>query len=209
MVRTGPNQAAGKGPLRPARSLEHAPEGLESYLKIHGRDSLFEREAGKESGGWCFFMHGRQERTGWILRSETYECDLVTEEGSTEKIHKVRVKFACPASVREEVKRQMGLNEAVQKKGEGPHFLPRYRHAVPDRTLHELRENREVLFFTLLEGEILRGLVTGFSTYEISLSMKGQVPVVLLRHALFDVRDKRGMSYLKKTPEKTTQGAGT
>jgi hypothetical protein len=51
--------------------------------------------------------------------------------------------------------------------------------------------------------------VTGFSTYEIRLSMKGQVPVVLLRHALFDVRDKRGMSYLKKTPEKTTQGAGT
>ena len=187
------------------RLLERSPDDLEAYLKVHAKDSLFEGEAGKETG-WCFFLHGNLERTGRLLQNETYECLLVTEEGSSEKMHKVRVKFACPALVREEVKRQTGLNEEVQKKGEGPHFLPRYRHVVPDQSLHEFMQNREVLFFTLLEGEILRGLVTGFSAYEISLSMKGQVPVVLLRHALFDVRDKKGRSYLRKAQAKTAEG---
>jgi hypothetical protein len=33
--------------------------------------------------------------------------------------------------------------------------------------------------------------------------MKGGVPVVLLRHAVFDVKDKKGRSYLKEAVEKS------
>jgi hypothetical protein len=32
--------------------------------------------------------------------------------------------------------------------------------------------------------------------------MKGGVPAVLLRHAVFDVRDKKGQSFLKEAVEK-------
>ena len=58
-------------------------------------------------------------------------------------------------------------------------------------------EERTVLFFTLLEGEIIRGLVTAFSRYDLTVSLKGGVSVVVMRHAVLDVRDKKGRCYLK------------
>ena len=61
------------------------------------------------------------------------------------------------------------------------------------------------LFFTLLGGNVLRGIITGFSRYEINLSMKGGVPVVIMRHAVFDVKDKKDRSFLKKEVEKSRQ----
>ena len=61
------------------------------------------------------------------------------------------------------------------------------------------------LFFTLLGGNVLRGIITGFSRYEINLSMKGGIPVVIMRHAVFDVKDKKDRSFLKKEVEKSGQ----
>jgi len=59
-------------------------------------------------------------------------------------------------------------------------------------------QNRTVLLFTTLEGAVLRGLVGGIHRYELTLFLKGGVPVTLLRHAIFDVRDKKGVSWLKE-----------
>lgn len=182
-------------------------DGLETYWREHREDSLFQRESGR-GGRWCFFLHGDVEITAAIARNETFESDLLGPDGSVERIHKVRVKFVCPAGLREEVKGQMRRNASVQRRKEGPHFLPRYRHPVEDAVLYELMAKREVLFFTLLEGEVLRGIIKGFSAYEIAVGMRRDVPVVLLRHAIYDVRDKRGRSYLKKALKKDAKPAG-
>jgi sRNA-binding regulator protein Hfq len=176
--------------------------GLQDYLKAHQKDSVFDREAGKESS-WCLFLHGDQRKEGKIQSDQTYEIDLVTQGGVVEKIHKVNVKMLCEASKEEEVLGRLKTNEALKGAPEGPHFGPRYRHHIKNKSLFPLMNRKEVLFFTTLEGEVLRGVVTGFSRFEILLSMKGGVSVVLLRHAIFDVRDTKGRSYSKEAVEKT------
>lgn len=177
-------------------------EGLKNYMEGHQNDSLFARESGKETT-WCFFLHDGREVIGQIKKNEPFEIDLFTKEGALERIHKVNMDFLCPEAVREEVLRQTKKDETVVKKAQGPHFLPRFRNHIKNKSLFPLMNRREVLFFTLLHGELLRGIVSGFSRYEINLSMKRGVPVVILRHAVFDVRDKKERSYLKKAVEET------
>jgi hypothetical protein len=63
-------------------------------------------------------------------------------------------------------------------------------------------KEREVLFFTLLDGKIIRGVVTDFSRYDTTVNLKGGLPVTILRHAIYDVRNKKGRSFLKSFQEK-------
>lgn len=175
--------------------------GLNDYLKAHQRDSVFAREAGRDTS-WCLFLHGDQRKKGKIKSDETYEIDFLTRGDEVERIHKVNVKLLCDASREEEVCKRMRSEASLKTSPQGPHFGPRYRHHIKNKTLYPLMNRKEVLFFTTLEGEVLRGVVTGFSRFEISLHMKGGVPVVILRHAVFDVRDKKGQSFLKAAVEK-------
>lgn len=183
-------------------------EALEKYLKEHGGDSFFEKECGS-GAAWCLFLHDKKKLTCTIVRNEKFECDVADPQGAEQRIHKVRVKFACPAAFVEEVERQLKLDEAVAARKEGPHFLPKYRHPIEDRVLFDLMNRREVLFFTMLEGEVLRGIILGFSRYEIRLGMKGNVPVVILRHGVYDLRDKRGRNYRQKRQAQQATGAKT
>jgi hypothetical protein len=85
----------------------------------------------------------------------------------------------------------------VQRQGLEPIVSPKERHHIKNKTLFPLMQDREVLFFTLLEGEIIRGLVAAFSRYDLTVSLKGGIPVTVLRHSILDVRDKKGRCYLK------------
>ncbi len=191
----------GKRTQKPSED-ENPLEGLQGYLEKHQKDSIFEREAGRDSS-WCLFLHGSQRKQGRILSNQTYEIELMTPGGVVEQVHKVNVKLICEASKEEEVIGLSKTNEALKAAPEGPHFGPRYRHHIKNKTLFPLMKRKEVLFFSTLEGEVLRGVVTGFSRFEIYLSMKGGVSVVLLRHAIFDLRDKKGRSYTKEAVEKS------
>ena len=177
-------------------------EGFKEYLEEHQNDSLFVRESGKETN-WCLVLHDGREVIGQIKKNEPFEIELFTKEGALETVHKVHVNYICPETGREEVLKQVRKDASVADKAEGPHFLPRFRHHIKNKSLFPLMNRREVLYFTLLHGEVLRGIVNGFSRYEIGLSMKRGVPVVILRHAVFDVKDKKERSYLKKAVEKT------
>lgn len=198
MKRTGPDSRGRRG--------RASCDALEMYREKHGGDSFFQEECGS-GAAWCFFLHDRKKLTGTIVRNEKFECDVADPQGAEQRIHKVRVKFACPAVFAEGVERQLKLDEAVAARKEGPHFLPKYRHPIEDGVLFDLMNRREVLFFTMLEGEILRGIVRGFSKYEIRLAMKGDVPVVILRHGVYDLRDKRGRSYRQKRQVQPAAGA--
>jgi hypothetical protein len=65
-----------------------------------------------------------------------------------------------------------------------------------------LIKEKEVVFFTFLEGEIMRGIISGFSRYDITLNLKGGLPVTLLRHSVYDLRNKKGRCLLKSFQEK-------
>ena len=63
-------------------------------------------------------------------------------------------------------------------------------------------KEKQVVFFTLLEGEVIRGVVADFSRYDITVNLKGGVPLTFLRHSLYDVRNKKGRCFLKSFQEK-------
>jgi len=62
-------------------------------------------------------------------------------------------------------------------------------------------KDQEVVFFTLLEGELIRGIITGFNRHEITVSLKGGIPVAILRHSIYDLRNKKGRCFLKSFQE--------
>ena len=58
-------------------------------------------------------------------------------------------------------------------------------------------KEKKVVFMTLLEGEIVRGIIAGFSRYEITVHLKGGTAITVLRHSIYDLRDKKGRCFLK------------
>ena len=66
---------------------------------------------------------------------------------------------------------------------------------------YPLMNKKTLLFFSTLEGEVFGGIIGGFTRYEITILGKKGVPVTLLRHAVYDVRDMRKKCYLKRAVE--------
>ena len=176
--------------------------GLTEYLNVHQYHSIFD-QAASDSSSWCLFHFGNLQLEGKIQKNDKYEFDLISQDNEIERVHKVKVNFLCPLDSKKEVLKQMKKDKALVQKVEGPHFSPRFRHHIKNKSLFPLMNRKEVLFFSMLEGEVLRGIITGFSRYEIYLNMKKGIPVILMRHSIVDVRDKKGRCYLKEVVEKT------
>ena len=81
-------------------------------------------------------------------------------------------------------------------------LAPGKRYHVKNKTLFPLMKEKKVVFMTLLEGEIVRGIIAGFSRYEITVNLKGGIPVTVLRHSIYDLRDKKGRCFLKSFQDK-------
>ena len=62
-------------------------------------------------------------------------------------------------------------------------------------------KERTILFFTLLEGKIIKGIVAGFSRYEITVNLKVGMPITILQHGIYDLRNKKGRCFLKSFQE--------
>jgi hypothetical protein len=82
-----------------------------------------------------------------------------------------------------------------------PIISPKKRYHIKNKSIFPLMKERAVLFFTLIEGEIIKGIVAGFSRYEITVNLKGGIPVTILRHGIYDLRNKKGRCFLKSFQE--------
>jgi hypothetical protein len=85
----------------------------------------------------------------------------------------------------------------VQALGLEPIYAPAERYIVKNKTLFPLMKEREVVFCTLLEGEVIRGIIADFSRYDLTIHAKGGLPIVILRHSIYDLRNKQGRCLLK------------
>ncbi|HKI48129.1 MAG TPA: hypothetical protein VKA69_02310, partial [Desulfobacteria bacterium] len=117
-------------------------------------------------------------------------------------LSKTDVKILYPIEISDKVRSLIKEDPKVSKLSLEPIIAPALRHHIKNKSLFPLIKERQVVFFTLLEGEIIKGLITGFSRYEITCSLKGGLPVTILRHAVYDLRDKKGRSFLKSYQEK-------
>jgi hypothetical protein len=175
--------------------------GLNEYLAAHYHHSLFD-QAVLNGEPWMIHAHPRRTLNARILEAVAYDIAVARAEGGTEVLPKIQIKFLYPAYVADSVRSLLQLDRTVQALNLGPHFSPRCRNHVKNKTLFPLMKEKIDLIFTTLEGDLLKGIITGFNRYEITVYVKEELPVTLLRHALQDIRDNQEKCYLKTSQEK-------
>jgi len=170
-------------------------QGFSDYKKEHYESSCFNaRETSGEPTR--FLLHGQTSLTGTITRQTPYDLYIAGEQGET-VVPKVEVKYHFPASSDEVITKLIKTDKKVKALALGPIHAPAHRYFIKNKTLYPLIKERQVMLITLLEGEVIKGLVENFSHYDVEIRMKGGVALTVLRHAVYDIRDKKGRCYLK------------
>jgi len=172
--------------------------GLSTYLNQNYRRDLFTEF--KENNSFLeFHLAGHKKKLAYIAANKRY--DLVLKEVSSKliTIPKVHVKFFYPSELAEKVNPLIKIDEQVRGRNLQPIFNPTRRFHIKNKNLYPLMILKTPISITLLEGEVLEGLITEFTMYEIFLELSPGVEIVVLRHAIFNALDKEtNRSLLKK-----------
>jgi hypothetical protein len=169
---------------------------LNQYLKDNYEKSVFDL-ALNDSSPWVYHLHGREIVHARLVRSFKYGIVLSIDTQPEREIEKTSIKLLYPVAYAQTAGKLLKSDPKVQARRIEPIISPKDRNHIKNKTLFPLMQQRAVLFFTLLEGEIIRGLVLAFSRYDLTIGLKGGIPITVLRHSILDVRDKKGQCYLK------------
>lgn len=170
--------------------------GLKEYLVASSARSVF-AEAMQAQTPWVLHVHGQRIVQARIVGNDVYDVHLETADGQRNVLPKLQIKLTYPAACADAVPRLLKSDPTVRVKGLQTIQAVRERHFIKNKTLFLLRQDRQVAFLTLLEGEVVRGIVADFSQYDIVVHLKGGLSVVILRHSVYDARDKHGRCLLK------------
>lgn len=174
--------------------------GLNDYLLKNYRHSTFE-EAASSGALYCLHLHGNTTVQGAVAENMPYDVVVSAVDGTRHELPKTSVKMLYPAELGERVQAHLKIDEDTQTRNLEPIVAPKLRHFIKNKSLFPLMRTQEVLLITLLEGEILRGILHSFSRYEITLALKDGTQVIILRHAILDVRNKQGRCFLKSSQQ--------
>ena len=175
-------------------------KGLQEYLDEAYEYSIFDREFDSKVL-MRIHIHGLRVINARVLENLKYDVKVAIEDQGEEVLPKVQVKFLYRAELSEKVEPVVKWDNKVKALDLSPIVSPHKRYFVKNKTLFPLMEERQVVFFTLLEGEIVKGIITDFSRYEITVHLKGGVPITVLRHSVYDLRNKKGRCFLKSFQE--------
>ena len=174
--------------------------GFQEYLDQNYATSVFD-EACESKQPWEFHLHGYRIIRAEIFKNLVYDLKIKSHDTEESVLSKTDVKMLYPLDISEKIRPLIKTDPKISKLSLEPIIAPALRHHIKNKSLFPLMKERQVVFLTLLEGEIIKGLITGFSRYEIQCSLKGGLPVCILRHAVYDLRDKKGRSFLKSSQE--------
>jgi len=174
--------------------------GLNDYLAKNYGHSTFEEAAGVATL-YSLHLHGRTILQAKITANKTYAIVVTTPDGSQQELQKIQIKMLHPAEHTDEIQTQILIDESVQSQGLNPVVSARQRHHIKNKNLFPLMREQEPLIVTLLEGEILQGIIQSFSRYEITLGLQSGEQVVILRHALLDIHNKQRCCFLKSSQQ--------
>ena len=171
-------------------------DNLGDYLAKNYEVSVFDTaiSSGKP---WELHLHGHRTVRAVVLENRKWDITVDLVGQGREEIQKIQVKYLCPAEAGESIKPLLKMDQTVEALKLEPIFNPRKRYFVKNKSLYPLMKEKQVVLFTLLEGDVLRGIIADFSRYDVTLGMKGGLPVTILRHSIYDVRNKRGRCFLK------------
>lgn len=176
-------------------------KGLQEYLDERYDVSVFD-QAFESREPWEFHLCGHDIVKAKIVENQKYDLKLDIEGKGENTLPKLHIKLLYPAVLAEKLRPLIKTDEKVRRLGLEPVLSPSKRNHIKNKSLFPLMKEREVVFFTLLEGEVVKGLVADFSRYDITVSMKGGTHVTLLRHSVHDLRNKRGRCFLKSSQER-------
>jgi hypothetical protein len=171
-------------------------QGLSEYLDECYNLSVFQK-ALESKGFWELHLHEHRIIKVKVLENLTYDIKTVSEQNMKEEIAKVQIKCLYPAETSESVRQLIKTDKKVKALDLEPIFSPNHRYFVKNKSLFPLMKEKQVVYFTMLEGEIIRGIIAGFSRYDIIVNLKSGIPLTLLRHGIYDLHDKKGRCYLK------------
>ncbi|MCF8119485.1 MAG: hypothetical protein K9L83_04680 [Deltaproteobacteria bacterium] len=175
-------------------------KGLQEYLDANYHLSIFDT-ALESRQLWEFHLHPHRMVQARIEENQVYDLVLAGDGVDRAPMPKTDVKLLYPAEQADATRPLIQTDKKVKALQLEPIIPPRKRHHIKNKTLFPLLKEREVLFFTLLEGEVIKGILGGFTRYDITVHLKGGTPVYLLRHSVYDLRDKKGRCFLKSFQE--------
>ncbi len=106
-----------------------------------------------------------------------------------EEIHKLQIKYAHSPEVWKGAKKAIRSDKVVAKSPSEPQARPQDRYSCSDRRLFLYVDNKSEIAVTLIEGEVLRGVVTWFGRYEFCIQSRKGVEIVVFRHALHHIEE--------------------
>ena len=174
--------------------------GLQEYLDEKYNTSIF-NQAVASGKPWEFHLHGRCTIKASVLENRKWDISVNIVGQAKEELQKIQVKFLYPEDLSESIKPLIKMHKNIEGLGLEAILAPGKRYFVKNKSLFPLMKEKEVMFFTLLEGEMIRGIIVDFSRYDITVSLKGSRLVTILRHAIYDIRNKGGRSFLRSFQE--------
>lgn len=176
-------------------------QGLPEYLKEMYHISIFDKVL-KSKLPWEFHLHSNRIVRARIVENLTYDLKLAVDGADKEELPKIEVKFLYPMDQSDSVKPIIKTDKKVSDLGLEPIVSQTNRYFIKNKSLFPLMKEKRVVFFTLLEGEIVRGIIVDFSRYDITVKLKGGIPITIMRHSIYDLQDKKGCCFLKSVQEK-------
>jgi sRNA-binding regulator protein Hfq len=133
-------------------------------------------------------VHGDRRFEGKVALADAYMFRMDLTGGGTEDVHKLQVKLAYRPDDSKRLRKAIRHDRTLKDHPISPIPKPQDRYSLSDKRLFELMDAKTEVVATLLEGEVLKGVATWFSRYEFGLALKGDVEVVVFRHALHAVK---------------------
>jgi hypothetical protein len=171
-------------------------EGLRDYLRTAYNLSIFDQAVEAEAL-WTMHLHGHRVVQAKVIENKQYELVIDIAGQGPEEIHKLQVKCLCPADQTDAFDKMLKIDKKIRTLELEPIYAPAERYNIKNKTLFPLMKERQVVFCTLMEGELIRGIVAEFSRYDLTIHAKGGLPVTILRHSIYDMRNKQGRCMLK------------
>jgi hypothetical protein len=176
--------------------------GFKEYLDECYNLSVFD-EAFASKELWELHIHNHRVVKAEVVENSTYDIRISSGQTGEILLPKTDVKLLYRETLSESIRPMLKTDKNVERLSLEPILAPGKRYHIKNKSLFPLMKERRVVFFTLLEGEIVRGIIAGFSRYEIAVTLKGGIPVTILRHSIYDLRDKKGRCFLKSFQDKT------
>ncbi|MBW1797745.1 MAG: hypothetical protein JRJ21_04925 [Deltaproteobacteria bacterium] len=174
--------------------------GLQEYLDEAYHFSIFD-QALASGHPWVLHIHNHRTIKAKIIENLRYDVKVSVNGAPDEVLPKTEIKLIYPEDLVGSVTPLIKTDKKVRDLGLEPVLSPKKRYHIKNKSLFPLMKERSVLFFTLLEGEIIKGIVAGFSRYEITVNLKGGISVTILRHGIHNLRNKKGRCFLKSFQE--------